>query len=101
MTREPYTFSDIKKYTRVYYFGNPGWVIDKGEHVGKTKESAILIEIDSGLNNSDIHEITITQGRVNRYLREQRQFWVDFGELFAEHYLGKEEKKQAAFVPLK
>jgi len=79
--KQVFTFDDIDKYTRIYWKGQPGWVLDKGPHVQPAVKDArhLYIEFEdeqSGKQDSRMFHEKI----VNKYLREKRLLWVDFGD---------------------
>jgi len=74
---EAYSFEDISKYDRVYYLDYEAIVIEKGSNVSSVKGEQIKIEY-LGDGPSRANTTTLQKSLVNRYLHEQRKFWVDW-----------------------
>lgn len=78
ITKETLGYEDVEKYTWCRFRGRYGWVMDKGDHVSdKAVGRHILIdyEDDEEPSTARLHE-----NLVNKYLRDQKWLWVDFGE---------------------
>lgn len=75
-----FDFDDIELYTRVYWRGRPGWILDKGYHVSDGDPDARHILVQYEGNYDGRREANIHENIVNKYLADGRKLWVDFDE---------------------
>lgn len=73
-----FTFDDIERYETVVYNGDLGYVFEKGSDVSVANGEHLKIEFVE-TDNRATDDMVIRRNLVNKYLREQRQLWVDFG----------------------
>lgn len=70
-------FRDVPLYSYVILRGNPGFVLDKGEHLSDSDGKHMLISF-TPQSSRESDETKLHERIVNKYLHESKHMFVDF-----------------------
>jgi len=88
--QQPLGFDDIKKYTRCYYRGLNGFVIDKGRHLSDADGRHLQLELDEPVSDNYDSPI-IKENLVNKYLTEKRVLWIDWNDNLTPYHTSRSD----------
>jgi hypothetical protein len=79
------TFDDIERYQYIVFRGDPGYVLEKGEHIlpassGSHLQIEIFGEREEGTKTIPLHERI-----VKRYLNQREKLFVDWDDTVSLH----------------
>jgi len=89
------TFDDVELYCYVRLRGDPGFVIDKGDHLSNRDGRHLLISFTEGADREK-NETKLHERVVNKYIHENKHLFVDFQNIIP---MGKEPQNYTVPLP--